>query len=571
MVTFDYIKYKNLLSTGNYWITINLNENTNTLFIGENGAGKSTFLDALCFALFGRPFRDIKIGSLINTINQKDMLVEVGFTTNGKKYVVERGLKPKVFKIHQDGILINQESTVKDYQDILEKSILHFNFKSFTQIVILGSASFTPFMQLSTPDRRLIIEDILDIQIFSVMNLIAKDKLSNLKELIQLKKEKIELIKQRYDIEKKHFDDMKRDNSSRIEELNREIEISKERMLKLDNDYSELLSLSKDLTDFISSNADVRDRIKKLVKIENTVSNRIRVLNSDVKFLYDNDICPKCRQHIDEDFRINELSNINSEAEELKTGLDNLKVNLDNENDILKTVVIKEDCLNKINIKMASISSSKKELERYINKVSGMVSKVMESSNMSVLSEDSLIGIMDELNILNNELRSLLTEKEYYDTAIGLLKDSGVKTKIIKQYLPMINKLVNMYMTEFDFFVNFNFDESFKETIKSRHRDVFSYSNFSEGEKTRINLAIMLTWREIAKIKNSAHTNLLILDEVFESSLDYGGVDNLLNILHSMEDVNIHVISHKMDYMQDKFDRVVRFYKSKNFSKMRVL
>ncbi|MCK9369334.1 AAA family ATPase [Candidatus Dojkabacteria bacterium] len=569
MIEFENIRYKNLLSSGNYWTSFNLNDTQNSLIIGKNGAGKSTVLDALCFVLFGKAFRNINKPLLVNSINKKDCIVEIEFNTNNKKYKIIRGIKPNIFQIFQDGELLNQEAATKDYQEILEKSILKFNFKSFTQIVILGSASFVPFMQLSAGDRRNIIEDLLDIHIFSTMNLIIKDKTSNNKDLINNKKSQIELTKQRYDLEKKHLDSLKQNNEEKIKEYELEIDKSTDSTTKIIGEVEKLSEIAVKLQESINDKLDIEGIIKKLIKIESTVENRLSKYTSDINFFEKNNDCPVCRQRIDENFKLTEINRLSTEVDTIKVGLVKLEAKLNSEQQKLNIVNEKQSNLHKIQMRIASNNAAVNETNKYIIKIRNQVISLKDTKNLNERDEVEINKISDELNTLQDELKNFIEEKVYYDAAILLLKDSGIKTKIIKQYLPIINKLVNKYLSSLDFFVNFNLDESFKETIKSRHRDEFTYNNFSEGEKTKINLALLFAWREIAKIKNSAHTNLLILDEIFDSSLDDIGIDYLLKILHDMENINIHVISHKGDILFDKFDRVLVFDKVKNFSKMK--
>lgn len=568
MIIFEKIRYKNLLSSGNYWTEINLNSNQNTLIIGENGAGKSTVLDAICFSLFGKAFRNINKGQLLNSINQKDCLVEVEFLANNKQYKVVRGIKPNVFQIFQDGVLLNQEAAMKDYQEILEKSILKFNFKSFTQIVILGSASFVPFMQLSASDRRTIIEDLLDIQIFSTMNSIIKDRTSNNKDLMAEKKSTIELVKQKYDLQKKHLTELMQDNQKKIDEFQEEIESSTQTITVLTGEIETLNKAAEKLQSVIDGKLEIETKLKKLNKIEHTVTSKIDKFSHDISFFESHDDCPTCRQSIDSEFKNNEIQKLNTEITELQTGLVKLNEKLDEEQTRLNEVTEKQKQLQKVQLKITSNNTAIIETNKYISKIQKQITDLNKTKSVNVEDEQTLIKLQEELNEHESELKRLIEEKTYYDVASLLLKDTGIKTKIVKQYLPVINKMVNKYLTSLDFFVNFNLDESFKETIKSRHRDDFTYNNFSEGEKQKIDISLMLTWRAIAKLKNSANTNLLFLDEIFDSSLDANSTEYLMKILHMLEDVNLFVISHKVDVLQDKFSNIIRFQKVKNFSKV---
>jgi DNA repair exonuclease SbcCD ATPase subunit len=568
MIIFECIRYKNLLSSGNYWTEIQLNSNKNSLIIGENGAGKSTVLDALCFALFGKPFRSVNKGQLVNSINQKDCVVELEFSTNGKRYKIVRGIKPNVFQIFQDGNLLNQESTMKDYQEVLEKTILKFNFKSFTQIVILGSASFVPFMQLSAGDRRAIIEDLLDIQIFSTMNTIIKDKVSNNKDLLSSVKNEIELLKQKYELEKKHIEALKQNNNEKIEKYKEEIKKYNESIEKLLKDNETNTTLLSEYQEKISDKSSVETKIKEINKIESKIENNLSRLETDSAFFTENDNCPTCRQKIDDDFKKEELKKLDSKIKESREGLKKIEEKIQEQQHKLDDILVALKKAQALQVKISSNNTAINETNKYITKLNKEIEELNETKTLRVEDENTLVDLQKELKEKQNHLKSLIEEKEYYDVASSLLKDNGIKTKIIKQYLPVINKLVNKYLSALEFFVNFNLDESFKETIKSRHRDEFTYNNFSEGEKQRIDMSLMLTWRAIAKLKNSTNTNLLFLDEIFDSSLDTNGTEYLMNILHMLEDVNLFVISHKGDILYEKFDDVIKFEKVKNFSRI---
>lgn len=568
MLKFKTIRWKNLLSTGNYFTEVDLDNQQNTLIVGENGSGKSTLLDALCFVLFGKAFRNINKPNLINSINNKDCIVEIEFETNSKKYRVLRGIKPVVFEIYQNGELLNKEASSRDYQEILEKSILKLNFKSFTQIVILGSASFVPFMQLSAADRRTIIEDLLDIQIFSMMNNIVKDRLSNNKDLTVEKKNEIEISQQKYDMLKKHIDEMISDNEEKILKLNEEIETNNIAIENFNNDNKDLLNSVNVYQKELEQKTVVEGKIKKLSKLESQIETNLSKYRKDVLFFGHNDNCPTCRQTIDSSFKENELVCLHNKIGESESGLKKLEDLITEEQNRLNEIIVVQKIIQELQIKTAKNNTTIIETKKYIEKIK----KQIEELKVNKLGNENQNA---ELSTLNNsiigkreELKQLIENKNYYEVASGLLKDTGIKTKIVRQYLPIINKLVNKYLTSLDFFVNFNLDESFKETIKSRHRDDFTYNNFSEGEKQRIDMALMLTWRAVAKLKNSSNTNLLILDEIFDSSLDSNGTEELMKILHLLEGVNLFVISHKGDILQDKFANVLRFKKIKNFSRL---
>ena len=566
MILFRNVKWKNLLSTGNYFTEIKLDSTSNTLIVGNNGSGKSTMLDALCFALFGKAFRNINKPNLVNSINNKDTVVEVEFDTNGKSYKIVRGIKPNIFEIYQDSVLLNQDASVRDYQDYLEKFILKLNYKSFTQIVILGSASFTPFMQLSAADRRAIIEDLLDIQIFSSMNTVVKDKLSNNKDLISNTKHNIDVNQKIYEVKKQHDDEMKEDRTIRIKEYDAEISNNSQILQTLHADITELSQKISGLIDSTVSQTEIESKIKKYTKLESQIESNVSKFLSNIDFFKSNGSCPTCRQEIALEFKESEIGSLNVKVADCQTGLSDLRNKMEAEQGRLNAIKEVQKEIQKLQVEMATKNTTIKEVQKYIKRLQNEIKELQNTQDTQDSTE--LKQLEDNLKSLTEELKRLLDEKSYYEVASTLLKDSGIKTKIIKQYLPIINKLVNKYLASLDFFVNFTLDESFKEVIKSRHRDEFSYHNFSEGEKQRIDMALMLTWRAIAKLKNSANTNLLILDEVFDSSLDTSGTEELMKILHMLEDVNLFVISHKGDILHDKFINVIKFDKVKNFSRI---
>ena len=568
MITFRKIRWKNLLSTGNYWTELQLDKDHNTLVVGDNGSGKSTMLDALCFALFSKPFRNINKPQLINSINGKDTLTEVEFDTSNKSYKIVRGIKPNVFEIYCDGELINQDASVRDYQEYLERFVLKFNYKAFTQIVILGSASFTPFMQLSAADRRTIIEDLLDIQIFSTMNTLLKDKMSNNKDDVTKQKHNISLAEQKYNFQKEAFDKSSQDNQTKIQEYEKEIVDNEDVITKLSGEVELLNSQASDLQKNVTEKSDIESRIKKMTKLESQIENNLSKFKKDIGFFQTNDHCPTCRQNISEDVVTSEIGSLSSKVHECEDGLSKIESKLLSEQERLNKISEIQNTIQNLQVSIATKNTTITETNKYIGKLRKYIDDLNSKTTTSELEETQLKMAKDSLNKFQAQLKELLQERTYYEAASSLLKDTGIKTKIVKQYLPIINKLMNKYLSALDFFVNFNLDESFKETIKSRHRDDFSYASFSEGEKQRIDMALLLTWRAVAKLKNSSNTNLLILDEVFDSSLDIDGTENLMRILHMLEDVNLFVISHKGDILQDKFKNVIRFEKVKNFSKI---
>jgi DNA repair exonuclease SbcCD ATPase subunit len=568
MIVFRYVRWKNLLSTGNYFTEIKLDNNQNTLVVGENGSGKSTMLDALCFGLFGKAFRNINKPSLLNSINGKDCVIEIEFDTNNKSYKVIRGIKPNVFEIYQNGELLNQDAAARDYQEILEKTILKLNYKSFTQIVILGSASFTPFMQLSASDRRAIIEDLLDIQIFSTMNGILREKLSGNKDLTTTKKYDIDLSQQKYDLQEKYIKELKQNNDDRVKEYDEEVRSNQSVIQTLHDETANLITEVATHQTSVEEKTSVENKLKTITKLESQIESTVSKYRKDISFFQHNDDCPTCRQTIAIGFKETEIANLTTKATECEHGLSELEKKLLAEQNKLNSINEVQKKIQALQIKIATNNTSITETNKYIAKLQKQIEELKQSKVVSEKEQQELKELKDSLSLLQEELRVLIQEKTYYEVASGLLKDTGIKTKIIKQYLPIINKLVNKYLASLDFFVNFNLDESFKETIKSRHRDEFTYNNFSEGEKQRIDMALMLTWRAVAKLKNSSNTNLLILDEVFDSSLDTTGTEELMKILHMLDGVNLFVISHKGDILQDKFSNVIKFEKVKNFSRI---
>ena len=568
MIVFRYVRWKNLLSTGNYFTEIKLDNNQNTLVVGENGSGKSTMLDALCFGLFGKAFRNINKPSLLNSINGKDCVIEIEFDTNNKSYKVVRGIKPNVFEIYQNGELLNQDAAARDYQEILEKTILKLNYKSFTQIVILGSASFVPFMQLSASDRRAIIEDLLDIQIFSTMNGILREKLSGNKDSTTSKKYDIDLSQQKFELQEKYIKELKQNNDDRVNEYDKEVRSNQSVIQTLHDETANLITEVATHQTSVEEKTSVENKLKTITKLESQIESTVSKYRKDISFFQHNDDCPTCRQTIAIGFKETEIANLSTKAAECEHGLSELEKKLLAEQNKLNTITEVQKKIQALQIKIATNNTSINETNKYITKLQKQIEELKQLKVVSEKEQQDLKELKDSLSQLQEELKVLIQDKTYYEVASGLLKDTGIKTKIIKQYLPIINKLVNKYLASLDFFVNFNLDESFKETIKSRHRDEFTYNNFSEGEKQRIDMALMLTWRAVAKLKNSSNTNLLILDEVFDSSLDTTGTEELMKILHMLDGVNLFVISHKGDILQDKFSNVIKFEKVKNFSRI---
>jgi DNA repair exonuclease SbcCD ATPase subunit len=569
MITFQTIRWKNLLSTGNSFTEIKLDKSPNTLIIGNNGAGKSTILDALCFGLFGKPFRKINKPNLVNSINNTDAVVEVEFTIGKKVYKIVRGIKPNTFEIYCNSVLLNQDAKSRDYQEFLEKSILKFNYKSFTQIVILGSASFVPFMQLSPSDRRTIIEELLDIQIFTSMNGIIKDRMAGIKESTTKTKYAIELTTEKIKLQEQNIEEHKKNNDEEIAKKKQEIidnELINSQLTK------DILLINKHigkLSTKITDKLDVEKRYKKFVQVEAKMSSTYLKVEKDIQFYEHNDDCPTCKQVITTEWKSSQVQEKQNKKTEIEGALQTIIDEMSKLNTRTNEIIAINKHISEHNNEVVKHNSTITAVNNYITKLNREIKELSERKDNLTEVNEKLKELRLELTNLEKEQENLSVDKHYHEYAASLLKDNGIKTKIIKQYLPIINKFVNKYLKAMDFFVNFNLNENFEETIKSRHRDEFSYSNFSEGEKMRIDLALLFTWRQIAKLKNSTNTNLLILDEVFDSSLDTVGTDEFLKLIHEMgQDTNIFVISHKGDQLFDKFRSIVKFEKKNNFSQV---
>jgi len=571
MIKFQTLKWKNFLSTGNYFNEIDLLKASTNLVVGQNGAGKSTMLDALSFALFGKPHRKITKNQLINTINNKDCSVEVQFSVNGMEYRVVRGIKPAKFEIWKDGVMINQSSHAREYQEILEKNVLQMSHKSFHQIVVLGSSSFVPFMQLNSTSRRDVIEDLLDINIFSKMNTILKEKISHLKTEIEGNSHQIEVVKTKISAQRKYIRDLTAINTAhRKEKESHIIELQDE--IRIINDNNSVLSKTVNalLPTVTTQLASIRGNKQQLDQYYAQFNAQVKTVVKDAKFFDENEHCPTCDQDIAEDLRTSKKDAATSKAKELKHAMDKAKEKLteyQSEIDSLEEQL--QLCMNDQN-KLHHNQQTIERLHRDIDRIRVDMDGMVDSDGDQSQANRDLETLEGESHSLT-DTKYVLSEKSAYNRiASELLRDTGIKTKIIKQYIPVINQLTNQYLQILDFFVHFELDESFNETIRSRYRDAFSYDSFSEGEKQRIDLSLLFTWRTIAKMKNSVSTNLLVLDETFDSSLDGEGVDNLMKIIETLkEDTNVFVISHKAELEDAHFERKLTFYKDKNFSKMK--
>ena len=569
MIIFKLLRYKNILSTGNVFTEIKLDSSKNTLIVGSNGAGKSTMLDALCFVLFGKPFRKINKGNILNSINASDGVVEVEFTIGTKEYKIIRGIKPNVFEIYCAGVLINQDAKAKDYQDYLEKVILKLNFKSFTQVVILGSASFVPFMQLSAADRRAIIEDLLDIQIFSSMNSLVKEKLSNIKDDSSNNKYELNITSEKIKLQKKNIDEHKKHNDEEVARKLEEIETSQLQNERLLADGVLIQKHIEFLQKKIDDKLSVETKSRKMIQMEAKLESSIKTINKDIAFYHQNDDCPTCRQVLDVDFKTNQVNEKTTKRDQIHKGVSEISAEIQRLNARLSDIQVINRQITQHNNEIVSNNSTISAMNQYINKINKEIEFLSFRKDTIENDNGTLITMIEYLQKVMTEQERLANEKQYYEYASNLLKDTGIKTRIVKQYLPVMNKLINKYLSAMDFFVNFNIDENFDETIKSRHRDDFKYTNFSEGEKTKIDLALLLTWRQVAKMKNSTNTNILIMDEILDSSMDDASIDNLFKIFEEFDDdTNLFVISHRGDHLFDRFRSVIKFEKSGNFSRI---
>ena len=570
MIIFEAIRWKNFLSTGNNWTEINLIKSKSTLVIGQNGAGKSTMLDAISFALFGRAHRNITKSQLINSINNKNCEVEVKFTIGKSKFRVLRGIKPNIFEIWKNGDMINQSSHSKEYQKILEQNIIKLNHKSFHQIVVLGSSSFIPFMQLSAQHRRDVIEDLLDINIFSKMNTILKEKNLEVKNKLKENAHQIDLIKNSLDSQRKYIRDITQINEDEIRDRNRKIdELHDEIQLLNTKNGEHSLFLEENSAIITEKLKEYNDKKTSILHNKSTMESQIKSIVKDSKFYEDNDNCPTCSQPIEPEFKKQKIHECKTEATSIKTQYDNM---LNESQEVLDLIDEWNTKAEEIRNRQSEINGNNKTIEslqNQVNKTHGEIEKLTSREGDLGKANEELQNMMNDRDTFLEDKLALNEELAYNGVMGELLKDTGIKTKVIKQYVPVINKLVNQYLQVLDFFVHFNLDESFNETIRSRHRDAFSYDSFSEGEKQRIDLALLFTWRQIAKMKNSVATNLLLLDETFDSSLDHDGVENLMKILHTLDNsTNVFVISHKGEILDSKFKEKLEFVKERNFSKL---
>ena len=569
MIIFKKVRYKNFLSTGQQFIEINLNEAPTTLVVGNNGAGKSTMLDALCFGLFNKPFRAVKKDQLVNTINEKECVVEVEFQIGKKEYKIIRGIKPNLFEIWCNGDMLNQDAAIRDYQKHLEQHILKLNFRSFTQVVILGNASFVPFMQLRARHRREVVEEILDIEIFSKLNLMFREKAKAQDETIKQADFNYQLLDGKIETQQKHIDDISNTNKDTADSKKLDI---KNADTDIENYREDIARVRREIAEMqveIIDQTKLTTKHGKLTAMEAKLENTCIKHKKELKFFQSHDDCPTCQQSIDEAFKKATIVVKEAKVVELELGMSQIdnairtsQKKLDKINETVVAIREKE-------LLISRYETSISEIEKYKTRIQTEIDDLSDEKFSTGVATGELNQLQEQLVDAEKDKLKQKEEKLYIDTARHLMQDTGIKTKIIKQYLPVMNQYINKNLADMDFFVNFTLDEEFNETIKSRHRDDFQYHSFSEGEKLRIDLAILFTWREIAKLKNSTNTNLLILDEIFDSSLDTSGTDEFMRILyHTMNKENVFVISHKGDTLIDKFPRVMKFEKYKNFTRM---
>ena len=568
MILFETVRWKNFLSTGNQYTEIDFTKHHTNLIIGTNGAGKSTVLDALCFSLFGKPFRKINKPQLINSTNEKDCKVEVCLSVNNTDWKIVRGIKPNVFEIWRNGSLMDQFASAIDQQKWLEQNVIKMNYKSFTQIVILGSAGFTPFMQLTTNNRREVIEDLLDIKIFSTMNNLLKEKLRDQKENVKVLSLKKESLMDKVDMQKNFIEELENRGKQNIKDKENHIEklLHEEMELMRSNGIIEedIFSLTKEIEGLDTAKA----KLRKLGDLKGKISNKVSTITKEHKFFTENTVCPTCGQGIEEDLRINRITDAQNKAKELQSGYKELEDAINKEEERERQFLLLSKEITSLTHGISKNNTTISGCQRQIRDLESEIQKTTDQLANRNIEDEKLESFKDNLRTTYDELAQRKDTINYYDFSYSLLKDGGVKSKIIKKYLPLINQQVNRYLQMMDFYINFTLDEEFNETVQSPIHEDFSYASFSEGEKMRIDLALLFTWREVARMKNSVNTNLLIMDEVFDSSLDGFGTDEFMKIIRFViKDANIFVISHKAD-LHDKFENVIRFEKVKGFSHM---
>ena len=566
MISFKKIRYRNFLSTGNIPIEVELDKSHTTLIVGSNGSGKSTLLDALCYALFNKPFRIIKKDQMVNTINNGDTIVEVEFEVGTKQYMIRRGIKPNLFEIYENDKLINQDASNIDYQKYLEQNIMKLNYRSFIQVVILGSSSYEPFMKMKPRYRREVVEEILDIRVFGLMDLILRSQQSDLQKSLTEVRHQCELIKTKYETEAKHL--------KSLEDQGTDIQTHKQKLLnKNDTDSANYQQKIQELNESIAVQKEkVKDKLKvdmkygQLQKLETKIETNLNSHRKTLQFFKDNDSCPTCTQPIDKEFKESKCNHEHTTISKLEKGLSQLVEELTRQEERVVEMGRISNKIQDMTVEIAKINTSLENIKKHSDQIHQDISMAQNNDIESIKIE--LENMQGQLKVAEDELNKVTENKKYVDVLREILNDKGAKAQIIKKYLPIMNQLINQHLQSMDFYVNFNLDEEFNETIKSRFRDTFNYNSFSEGEKMRIDLALLFTWRQIAKMKNSTNTNLLMLDEIFDSSLDGQGMDDFFKIIKQFENENIFIISHKGDILFDKFTNIIKYEKYKNFTRL---
>jgi len=568
VIIFDNLTWKNFLSTGNTPISVNLREAPTTLIIGSNGSGKSTLLDALCFALFNKPFRIIKKDQMVNTINNADTLVEVYFSIGPKKYKVRRGIKPNIFEIYQDGILLNQDASSIDYQKYLEQNIMKLNYRSFCQVVILGSSSYEPFMKMRASYRRDVIEEILDIKVFASMNLLLRSKQQDLTKEITTLRHQVDLIENKVDLQEKHYNELQGRDTDAISKKKEDIEKAQEHK----RDYMlRISSLNEEITKNklkLEGTEETKSKFLQLQKLESKIDTNLKTHKKALKFFEENTNCPVCTQELEPGFKQEKVNEEKAAVDKLNEGYKKLLTEITNTEEKILNIDKVSETIRTIETNVAKLNTSVDELKRHSDRIQNEIDllSVEDASGLNIKEE--IVRLKQELVKTKEDRDKVIDEKKYVDVLRQIVDDSGARAQIIKKYIPVMNTLINQYLQSMDFFISFHLDEEFKETVKSRHMDSFNYNNFSEGEKMRIDLSLLFTWRSIAKMKNSVNTNLLILDEIFDSSLDGQGTDDFFKIIKTLTKENIFIISHKGDIMFDKFTNIIKFEKYQNFTRL---
>jgi len=568
MIIFKKIRYKNFLSTGNQPIEIELAKTPTTLVIGQNGSGKSTLLDALCWALFNKPFRIIKKEQMINTINNSDCEVEIEFDVGTKQYRVKRSVKPNLFEIYENGQLLNQNASSIDYQKYLEHNIMKLNYRSFIQVVILGSSSYEPFMKMKARYRRDVVEEILDVKVFTQMDLILRDQQGQLSKEILDMRHKCDLIETKYETEMKHFTSLSDLNTNDIDDKKLQLEKHEKAKIDYTTKIDEINKSIDECNNELKDKDQTDDKLKQLLKLETKIEHNIENNNNNLTFFSENNNCPTCTQEIDEDFRYKKQSQLKEKVASLEEGMQKLSSEISKVEERVSHFGNITKKLSDLYVDVAKVNTSLEELNSYSERIHQEILQLENKQTDSKQIATDLQQLKEELETTKTSTDSIMTQKKYVDILREVLSDKGARGHIIKKYVPIINNLINDYLQAMDFFISFHLDEEFNETVKSRHRDTFNYNSFSEGEKLRIDLALLFTWRTIAKMKNSVNTNLLILDEIFDSSLDQQGTDDFFKIVNKLKNENIFIISHKGDILFDKFTNIIKFEKYKNFTRL---